>query len=219
MENELSSLEIGFIDIMDEVNIIPINGGGIPLMSGLGQPTHSMGGMGGMVQMGGMGGINNMSSMGPMSVMSNMHSMGAMNIAHRIENEHLLIPPHDQQMPYLLDHDIIRKRAKPSGPPPTKKRDSPETGFDELDDSKRQSRKPQVHKKCEHNTRKSECKLCGGSQICSHKRIKSRCKECGGSQICEHKKIRTRCKDCKNMPAGSYVQGDDSLDSLQHIRV
>lgn len=49
---------------------------------------------------------------------------------------------------------------------------------------------------CEHNRRRSRCKLCGGTSICEHNRIKSTCKECGGSSICEHNKIRSKCKLC-----------------------
>lgn len=182
MESELSSLEIGFIDIMDEVNIIPISGGGLPMMPG--HPAHTLVG----------------------------HS-------HRLEPEHLLLPAHEPALPFLMDHELLRKRA-PRPPITTlKKRDISSSGFDalgELDDSKKQ-RKPQVHKKCEHNTRKSECKLCGGSQICIHKRIKSRCKECGGSQICEHKKIRTRCKECKSSHERNL--GDASQDGTHTARM
>ena len=50
--------------------------------------------------------------------------------------------------------------------------------------------------KCEHNKRRSVCKLCGGSQICEHDKIRSTCKFCGGGSICEHDKRRSRCKLC-----------------------
>ena len=50
---------------------------------------------------------------------------------------------------------------------------------------------------CEHDRRKNECKLCGGSQICEHNNIKGRCIQCGGSQICEHNTRKDRCKECK----------------------
>lgn len=52
--------------------------------------------------------------------------------------------------------------------------------------------------KCEHNIRKTECKICGGSAICIHKRIKYKCKECKGSFICEHNKQKSYCKACSN---------------------
>ena len=44
-------------------------------------------------------------------------------------------------------------------------------------------------KKCEHNTRKDRCKLCGGVGLCEHDRRKDECKLCCGSQICDHNKI------------------------------
>ena len=192
MEPELSSLEIGFIDIMDEVSIIPIGGGGIPLMPG--HQSHPMSSLGGMTPMG---------------------PIGPIGIGHRMDDT-VLGTPHEHQMPFLLDHELMRKRARtPEGSGRRR-----EAGFGPLgpfNETKRQ-RKPQVHKKCEHNTRKSECKLCGGSQICEHKRIKSRCKECGGSQICVHKKIRTRCKDCKLLNERNF-SSDDGLGGLKHMRV
>ena len=51
-----------------------------------------------------------------------------------------------------------------------------------------------VTKKCPHNRRRCECKLCGGASICEHKRIKSKCVECRGSAICEHNHRRIECK-------------------------
>jgi hypothetical protein len=49
-------------------------------------------------------------------------------------------------------------------------------------------------KKCPHNRRRCECKLCGGASICEHKRIRSKCVECRGSSICEHNRRRIACK-------------------------
>ena len=49
---------------------------------------------------------------------------------------------------------------------------------------------------CEHNIQRSKCKLCGGSEICEHNIQRSKCKDCGGSQICEHERQRSQCKDC-----------------------
>jgi hypothetical protein len=129
-----------------------------------------------------------------------------------INDRHLLSPVNDPQlaqMPYLLDHELLRKRSRSPEAKDGNAGDKDKTGeslkgreqcpnFGHPDNSRKQQRRPQIHKRCEHNTRKSECKLCGGSQICMHKRIKSRCKECGGSQICDHNKIRTRCKECKS---------------------
>ena len=197
MEAELSSLEIGFIDIMDEVNIIPIGGGGIPLM-----PGHQS-----MSSLNGLGPMGSLGAMGP--------SLGTMGIPHRLDNDSLLLSPHEQQMPFLLDHELTRKRVRS---PENGKREVGVGGFGQFDETKKQ-RKPQVHKKCEHNTRKSECKLCGGSQVCVHKRIKSRCKECGGSQICVHRKIRTRCKECRALNERRLFAPDDGLGGLTHMRV
>ena len=49
---------------------------------------------------------------------------------------------------------------------------------------------------CEHDRIRSTCKLCKGGSICEHDRIRSVCKPCGGSQICEHARIRSTCKSC-----------------------
>ena len=54
-----------------------------------------------------------------------------------------------------------------------------------------------IHKKCEHNRRKSTCRDCKGSSICEHNRVKSTCRDCKGSLICEHNKHKSKCKDCK----------------------
>ena len=201
MESELSSLEIGFIDIMDEVSVIPIGGGGIPIMPGhQSLPMSSLGGLGPMGSMG---------VMGP--------GLGPMGIPHRMDNDSLLLSPHEHQMPFLLDHELTRKRARTPEAGNERKRDVGPGSFGNFEETKKQ-RKPQVHKKCEHNTRKSECKLCGGSQVCVHKRIKSRCKECGGSQICVHRKIRTRCKECRALSERRFAP-DDGMGGLQHMRV
>ena len=50
---------------------------------------------------------------------------------------------------------------------------------------------------CEHNIRRSRCKLCHGGEICEHSRHRLTCKECGGSQICEHNRVRSACKKCR----------------------
>ena len=50
--------------------------------------------------------------------------------------------------------------------------------------------------KCQHERRKSTCKLCRGSQICEHERRKAVCKICKGSQICEHERQRSQCLVC-----------------------
>jgi hypothetical protein len=206
MEIELSSLEIGFMDIMDDVNIIPITSSNLP------------------------------------SILSSNHAGNGAGLCP-FEPEHLLIPSlstltpttptssslalmqhNNSMMPYIvpMDHDVfLNKRSimnlTSNSNTPTKKRNttasSAHTNYNKFEDYKRQ-RKPQVHKKCEHNTRKSECKFCGGSQICHHKRIKSRCKDCGGSQICEHMKIRTRCKDCKSI-ANNICTGSMNANSAE----
>jgi hypothetical protein len=49
---------------------------------------------------------------------------------------------------------------------------------------------------CEHNIQRSQCKPCGGSQICEHNRERSKCKLCGGGSICEHNRRRSDCKEC-----------------------
>lgn len=49
---------------------------------------------------------------------------------------------------------------------------------------------------CEHNQRKHYCKICGGGSICEHGIRKSQCKLCGGSQICQHNRIRSSCREC-----------------------
>ena len=198
MESELSSLEIGCIDMMDDVNIIPLPMGanGLPLMS---PSNHSLSHL--------MGNNNN----------NNSHLNPHHHHHHRLDNDHLLVSSHELSMPYLLEHDLLRKRQRSS--PISKNGDGILKNFDaliefgnDLEESKKQ-RKPQVHKKCQHNTRKSECKLCGGSQICMHKRIKSRCKECGGSQICSHNKIRTRCKECRTRSSMERVSSVSSSSS------
>jgi hypothetical protein len=51
-------------------------------------------------------------------------------------------------------------------------------------------------KSCPHETRKSRCIKCGGSEICEHEIRKSRCTKCGGIEICEHKKYKSVCKLC-----------------------
>ncbi len=52
---------------------------------------------------------------------------------------------------------------------------------------------------CEHNKRKSRCKICedGGSEYCEHGDYHYRCKECKGPSICEHNKRRYTCVECK----------------------
>lgn len=68
---------------------------------------------------------------------------------------------------------------------------------------------------CEHNKRKSTCRICSGSSYCKHGKVKGRCRECGGvafcehgrhkmycvpcggSQICKHGKRKIRCRECK----------------------
>jgi len=56
---------------------------------------------------------------------------------------------------------------------------------------------PQVNKgRCEHKTRKTRCKICGGGSLCQHNEIKSYCKLCHGTSICEHNRRRHRCKWC-----------------------
>lgn len=49
---------------------------------------------------------------------------------------------------------------------------------------------------CIHGRRKSQCKVCGGSEICAHGRRKTRCRECKGSEICAHDRRKSQCKDC-----------------------
>ena len=58
---------------------------------------------------------------------------------------------------------------------------------------------------CEHDRIRSTCKLCKGGSICEHDRNKSLCKQCGGSKICEHDRIRSTCKLCKG---GSICEHD-----------
>jgi len=53
-----------------------------------------------------------------------------------------------------------------------------------------------IHKKCEHNKRKSVCKDCGGGSLCKHDKEKSHCKECGGSTFCKHDKRKSTCHEC-----------------------
>jgi len=60
---------------------------------------------------------------------------------------------------------------------------------------------------CQHQRRRSLCKVCGGAGICQHQRRRSQCKECGGASICPHQRIRSKCKECReeadtSMPAG-----------------
>lgn len=54
---------------------------------------------------------------------------------------------------------------------------------------------------CEHG-RRSQCKVCNGSQICTHFRQRHECLECkklgiGGSSICIHEKKMRDCRECK----------------------
>lgn len=49
---------------------------------------------------------------------------------------------------------------------------------------------------CEHNTFRTNCVKCDGSNICKHKRRRNRCKECGGKSICSHGVVRYKCKTC-----------------------
>ena len=53
-----------------------------------------------------------------------------------------------------------------------------------------------IHKKCEHDKIKQQCKECGGASICEHNKFKSQCKECGGSSLCQHNKQKSKCKEC-----------------------
>ena len=62
---------------------------------------------------------------------------------------------------------------------------------------------------CDHNIRRSRCKICDGSENkkCEHNRYRYQCKECkalgiGGSQICEHDILRSGCKECKALGTG-----------------
>ena len=57
-------------------------------------------------------------------------------------------------------------------------------------------RKKQVEKKCEHNKRRSRCKICGGKDFCQHDRLRHECVKCHGSTICEHNKKRRNCRLC-----------------------
>lgn len=183
MELELSSLEIGFMDIMDELipSLLPfVSGEDIGLCFDAGARTY----------------------------VSEAECRSMSSEPGR--PDHLLVasyepcePTPQQRTPcefpsYHMDRDLLPKQPKElsaSSSSSSKRSAVPKTES-ETDEAKRM-RKPQIHKRCEHNVRKSECKLCGGSQICGHKRIKSRCKDCGGSQICGHRKIRTRCRECK----------------------
>jgi hypothetical protein len=45
------------------------------------------------------------------------------------------------------------------------------------------------HKRCQHNTRLTDCKTCRGSSICKHLQRKTECKACRGSAICKHLNI------------------------------
>ena len=64
--------------------------------------------------------------------------------------------------------------------------------------------------KCIHDKYKSQCKLCGGSQICEHDKKRSQCKLCSGGSICEHDKIRSQCKLC----GGSQICEHDKRRSI-----
>lgn len=45
---------------------------------------------------------------------------------------------------------------------------------------------------CEHDIRKSVCKLCNGSSICIHNLNKQYCKTCGGSALCKNEWCETK---------------------------
>lgn len=53
-----------------------------------------------------------------------------------------------------------------------------------------------VHKKCEHDKYKYNCKSCKGVGICSHNKRKNRCIQCKGSGVCEHNKLKSTCVSC-----------------------
>ena len=49
---------------------------------------------------------------------------------------------------------------------------------------------------CEHEKRKSTCRLCDGSSFCEHNKFKARCRLCDGSSFCEHNKFKSTCRLC-----------------------
>ena len=50
---------------------------------------------------------------------------------------------------------------------------------------------------CQHETRLTGCKICGGASICEHNRHRTSCKDCKGGAICMHDRRRTCCKECR----------------------
>ena len=71
-------------------------------------------------------------------------------------------------------------------------------------------------KKCPHNRRRRECKVCGGSSICHHNHAKRQCKDCGGSQICEHNSRRA-CAPVQGMRGRQHLPPQPSKERVQGV--
>jgi hypothetical protein len=49
---------------------------------------------------------------------------------------------------------------------------------------------------CEHQKRKSICKICDGKDICKHYICIRDCKECRPENVCKHNQLHRACTEC-----------------------
>lgn len=103
-----------------------------------------------------------------------------------IENNSWIPPP-----PELLGFDIVG----------TQEVDSIQTSPTEIDTTPLCIHEYTVPKRptktsCDHNARKTNCRICNPHRYCQHGRTKYYCFDCGGFGMCKHKQKRSLCVDC-----------------------
>jgi hypothetical protein len=68
-----------------------------------------------------------------------------------------------------------------------------------------------AHQSCEHKTRKTRCKICGGGSVCSHGKRRDRCRICLLPSFCSFTK-RWGCL-CSQCNAGAELANDGESET------
>ena len=69
--------------------------------------------------------------------------------------------------------------------------------FGEVTDPDIVAKKRRIHKKCPHETRKADCRICTPKIVCPHKKLEKNCRICTPKIVCKHEILEKSCRECK----------------------
>jgi len=68
--------------------------------------------------------------------------------------------------------------------------------FGEVVDPDIVAKKKRIYKKCPHEMRKSDCRICTPKIVCPHKILEKHCRICRPKLVCPHKILKQTCRLC-----------------------